>query len=195
MGSSISNTINSCSSRLASFFFLLSCPVPQHATIVPRSHYLPGFLHPVELDRDLGEGRSLVGPVPPALPHQLITGRGEGRTRWRLMPQGRISQQRQDKKRLPTYTSSSQFLGFSILKPWGSFSQSSAHVMPQYGVPPGERKSKNVAINNENMKHTNTMFLKMILGLTLNHQYPVSINGNQKMEILCIPCSLHTYLS
>lgn len=82
------------------FFFFFYSPAlpPQHATIVPRSRYLPGFLHPVELDRDLGEGRSLVGPVPPALPHQLITGRGEGRTRWRLMPQGTISQQRQDRK-------------------------------------------------------------------------------------------------
>lgn len=47
------------------------------ADIVRGLCYLPGLLHPVELDRDLGEGGSLVGTVPPALLHQLITGQGK----------------------------------------------------------------------------------------------------------------------
>lgn len=76
-------------------------------------HYLPGLLHPVELDRDLGEGGSLVGPIPPALLHQLVAGQGD--------IHGRMRQNAEKNKLvigykvLKTYTSSSQFLGFSIL--------------------------------------------------------------------------------
>lgn len=43
---------------------------------------------------------------------------------------------------LPTYTSSSQLRGFSMRYPWGSFSYSSAHVIPQYGVPPTARDTR-----------------------------------------------------
>lgn len=59
-----------------SFFFFFS-PILPSADIVRGLRYLPGLLHPVELDRDLREGGSLIGTVPPALLHQLITGQGK----------------------------------------------------------------------------------------------------------------------